>query len=182
MANDSATLLIQHRVLSENLARYEAWLRKIMVRAAEYPGHQGVHVFRPPAGGNDYCIVIRYEKAEHASRWLESEDRRRLLEEIEDALEQGDRVEIQSGIEFWFTPQFAISRPVPGWKQWLVTSSVIWPLTMFVPLLFNPLFKRLPILGTWGIQQGILALAIVAIVVFVVMPRYVRLLGKWLYQ
>ena len=181
MTADSATLLIQHRIREGNLARYEAWLRRIVARAAEYPGHQGVHVFRPPAGGRDYCIVIRYENAECASRWLESADRRRLLEEIEDALEQGDRVEIQSGIEFWFTPQFSINRPVPGWKQWLVTSSVIWPLTMLVPVLLNPLFNSAPIFGLWGIQQGILTLVTVAIVVFAVMPRYVRLLGKWLY-
>ena len=181
MHADSATLLIQHRVLAGNVSRYETWLRKIVARATEYPGHQGVQIFRPPAGGSDYSIVIRYDNAEHASQWLESADRRQLLAEIEDALEQGDRVQIQSGIAFWFTPEFALSRPVPGWKQWLVTTSVIWPLTMFVPPLFEPLFVRVPLLAAWGVQQGVIAMVIVAIVVFAVMPRYVRLIGKWLH-
>ncbi|MFO1503937.1 MAG: antibiotic biosynthesis monooxygenase [Steroidobacteraceae bacterium] len=154
MSSTSATLLIQHRVRPGQLARYEAWLRHIVTRASAHPGHQGVHVLRPPEGGNEYSIVIRYQSAAHASRWLESAERRQLLEEIEDALELGDRVEIRPGIEFWFTPPPSVpaSRVAPRWKQWLVTTSVIWPLTMIVPLLLGPLFDSVPFLGQWILE------------------------------
>jgi antibiotic biosynthesis monooxygenase (ABM) superfamily enzyme len=70
----------------------------------------------------------------------------------------------------------------PAWKQWLITISVIWPLTMVVPWAFGPLFKAFPALGSYGVSHGILASVIVAIVVWLVMPRYTRLVHNWLFR
>jgi uncharacterized protein len=176
----SVTLLIQHRVRADSMARYEAWLRVILAKAAEYPGHQGVHIIRPASGDNEFSIIIRFATASDASRWVDSADRRRLLGEIDDAIEQGDRLRIQPGIDFWFTPSRVDKKQPPGWKQWLITTSVIWPLTMFVPPLFDPLFAAVPVLGKWGVSHGLIAAVIVALVVFLIMPRYVRLVANWL--
>ena len=181
-AAGSATLFIQHRVRHSEIPRYERWLHVILAKAAEYPGHQGVHIIRPPAGDNEYSIVIRFATAADASHWVDSPDRKQLLAEITDAIELGDRVQIRSGIDFWFTPASAADRRAPGWKQWLITTSVIWPLTMFIPPLFKPVFAAIPLLGRWGISHGIIAGFIVALVVFLIMPRYVRLLAGWLYR
>lgn len=182
MERGSATLFIQHRVRASEMPRYESWLRVILERAAEFPGHQGVHIIRPVDGDNEYSIVIRYASAADAHRWIESIDRRLLVDEIADAIEQGDRTQVRSGIDFWFTPASRAQREAPGWKQWLITTSVIWPLTMLIPPLFNPLFGAVPVLGSWGVSHGILAAVIVALVVFLVMPRYVRLVSGWLYR
>jgi uncharacterized protein len=179
---NSATLFIQHRVRPAEFSRYEAWLHVILATAAQYPGHQGVHIIRPADGDNEYSIVIRFATALDAGRWVESADRARLLKEIVDAIELGDRLQIKSGIDFWFTPSSASRKQPPGWKQWLITTSVIWPLTMFVPPLFNPLFAAVPVLGVWGVSHGVIAASIVALVVFLIMPRYVRLLHRWLFD
>lgn len=181
-ATDSVTLLIQQRVRKDAITRYEQWLRVIMAKAAEYPGHQGVHVIRPPAGGNEYSIIIRFATLADAEYWTKSADRQRLLAEIADAFELEDRFHIQPGIEFWFTPPTPAQKQAPGWKQWLITTSVIWPLTMLVPPLFNPLFAAVPLLGRWGVSHGIIAATIVALVVFLIMPRYVRAVSSWLFR
>jgi uncharacterized protein len=178
----SSTLFIQHRVRASEIARYEDWLRVILAKAAEFPGHQGINIIRPSPGDNEYSIVIRYATAADAHRWVGSAERQQLIDEIADAIELGDRTRVHSGIDFWFTPTAKAHRQAPGWKQWLITTSVIWPLTMFVPPLFNPLFAAVPALGTWGIRQGIIAAVMVALVVFVVMPRYVRLVADWLFR
>jgi antibiotic biosynthesis monooxygenase (ABM) superfamily enzyme len=178
----SSTLFIQHRVRTSEVARYEAWLRVILAKAAEFPGHQGINIIRPAAGDNEYSIVIRYATAADAHRWVSSPERQQLIDEIADAIEQGDRTRIHSGVDFWFTPTARAHRQAPGWKQWLITTSVIWPLTAFVPPLFNPLFTAIPVLGTWGIRHGIISAAMVALVVFVIMPRYVRLVSGWLFK
>jgi uncharacterized protein len=52
---------------------------------------------------------------------------------------------------------------------------------MVVPPIFKPLFPAVPPLGLWGIRHGIIASTIVALVVFVIMPRYVRAVSGWLY-
>jgi antibiotic biosynthesis monooxygenase (ABM) superfamily enzyme len=182
MEKGSATLFIQHRVRVSEIERYEAWLRVILAKAAEFPGHQGVHIIRPTHGDNEYSIVIRFATAAHAHHWVGSAERRQLVAEIADAIEHGDRTQVHSGIDFWFTPKSGASKQAPGWKQWLITTSVIWPLTMFIPPLFNPLFAAVPVLGRWGVSHGLIAAVIVALVVFIVMPRYVRLVSVWLFR
>jgi antibiotic biosynthesis monooxygenase (ABM) superfamily enzyme len=179
---ESVTLLIQQRVRAEAIARYEQWLQVIAAKAAEYPGHQGVHIIRPPTGSNEYSIIIRFATLADAERWTNSADRQRLLAEIADAFEREDQLHIQPGIEFWFTPPSPALKQPSAWKQWLITTSVIWPLTMLVPPLFKPLFSAVPVLGYWGISHGIIAASIVALVVFLIMPRYVRAVSRWLFR
>jgi hypothetical protein len=169
-------------VRPDAITRYEAWLRIIAAKAAEYPGHQGVHIIRPPAGGNEYSILIRFASVADAEHWTSSADRQRLLAEIADAFEREDQYQIEPGIEFWFTPPSPAQKKPAPWKQWLITTSVIWPLTMLIPPLFQPLFAAVPILGTWGISHGIIAATIVALVVFLIMPRYVHAVSRWLFE
>lgn len=181
-SEESVTLHIQQRVRPEALERYEQWLRTIAARAAEYSGHQGVHIIRPTPGHNEYTILIRFACLADAERWTGSSVRRELLAEIADAFEHEDRFHIQPGIEFWFTPSSPAQKKPAPWKQWLITTSVIWPLTMLIPPLFKPLFAAVPLLGIWGISHGIIAATIVALVVFVIMPRYVQAVSRWLFE
>lgn len=181
-SDESVTLHIQQHVRPDAIARYEQWLRTIATRAAEYPGHQGVHIIRPLAGHNEYTILIRFASLADAERWTSSTDRQQLLTEIADAFEREDRFYIQPGIEFWFTPPSPAQKKPAPWKQWVITTSVIWPLTMLIPALLKPLFAAVPVLGSWGISHGIIAATIVALVVFLIMPRYVRLVSRWLFE
>jgi antibiotic biosynthesis monooxygenase (ABM) superfamily enzyme len=181
-ADESVTLLIQQHVRADAVARYEEWLRVISATAARYPGHQGVHIIRPPKGSTEYSIIIRFATLADAERWTNSADRQRLLADIADAFEQEDRFHIQPGIEFWFTPPSPAHKQPSAWKQWLITTSVIWPLTMLIPPLFKPLFAAVPVLGYWGISHALIAATIVALVVFLIMPRYVRAVSGWLFR
>ena len=148
--------------------------------AATYPGHQGANIIRPSKGHSEYVIVIRFSDIKSAKTWIESTDRKNMVEKIKDALVDGDLTDIKSGIDFWFTPE-SEARP-PAWKQWLITTSVIAPLTMIVPLAFKPVFAAVPFLGTFGVSHILIASAIVGLVTFLIMPRYVHLLRHWLYQ
>ena len=176
----SVTFVVQHWVRRDAFARYEEWLRNIVQVSSMYPGYQGVDIIRPVPGDNKYSTVVRFATFADAERWCKSTDRPRLLGQITDILELDDNARIESGIDFWFTPG---SQPQAlRWKQWLVTTSVIWPLTLLVPSLLQPLFSAVPWLGVYGVRQGIVAAIVVALVVFVVMPRYVRLIAGWLYS
>lgn len=175
---ESTAFVVRHRVRKGAEGRYEDWLRKIVPVAASYPGHQGAHIVRPTPNNDEYVIVVRFSTLDQAKTWIESDDRKRLVKEIDDAI-SGDDTELKSGIDFWFTPP--AEKRAPGWKQWLVTTSVIAPLTMIVPAALKPLFLAVPWLATYGVSHVLVASTIVALVTFVIMPRYVRLLRRWLY-
>lgn len=178
--SDSVALLIQQKIKKDCIPRYERWLPVMVSRAAEHQGHQGVHVIRPDSGGNEYTIIIRYSSLAAAESWTKSETRKKLIEEIADAFEVPDQAKIHPGIDFWFTPPAQTHVRPKGWKQWLVTTSVIWPLSIIVPLLYKPIFEFIPELGIRGIRECIISSTIVGLVVFIIMPRYVRAISGWL--
>lgn len=177
-ADESTVFMVRHRVKAGARPRYEAWLEKILRTANGYPGYQGRHVVRPSEPDGEYVIMLRFATHDDARGWIESDDRRGLVAEIRELIEADDTL-LQGGIDFWFT--LPTERRPPAWKQWLVTTSVIAPLTMIVPPLLAPLFEAARPLGAYGVRHVVTAAVIVAIVTFVVMPRYVRLLRGWLY-
>lgn len=184
-SSESVSLVVRHRVRAGARTAYDGWLAETMRTASAYPGHQGVHVVRPSEGGVDYLIVVRFATTEQLNGWYRSAERARLLEAVQPLLQAGEQVSMGSGIDFLFPPEAAAGAEAPvkpaAWKQWLITTSVIWPLTMVVPWAMGPLFKAVPVLGMYGVAHGILAAVIVALVVWVVMPPYTRLLHPWLF-
>lgn len=183
---DSVSFVVRHHVRAGAHTAYEAWLVETMRTAAAFPGHQGVQVVRPAAGGVDYTIIVSFATHDDATRWFQSAERARLIEAVQPQLEVAEQVSVGAGIDYWFQPESSTAGepPVkaPAWKQWLITTSVIWPLTMVVPWAFEPVFKALPALGAYGVAHGILAAVIVAIVVWLIMPRYTQLVHDWLFR
>ena len=176
---DMVTAVIRHDIQPGLLARYEEWLKRIVPLAARVPGHRGVSVIRPHAGGTLYTVTIRFDSVRHAEDWLHSEVRRQFIAEVEPWLRQPESVETVTGLEFWFTPSGG--RPlVKPWKQFLVTLAAIYPLTMLVPWLLQPLFGWWPALSRSLVSHLLIAAVIVALMTWVLMPRVTRLLGKWL--
>lgn len=183
---DSVSFVVRHRVRTGAHTAYEAWLVETMRVAAGFPGHQGVQVVRPAAGGVDYTIIVNFATHDDATRWHQSAERARLIEAVQPHLEVAEQVSVGAGIDYWFQPESAIAgeppmKP-PAWKQWLITTSVIWPLTMVVPWLFGPVFKAVPVLGMYGVAHIVIASVIVALVVWVIMPRYTQLVHGWLFR
>lgn len=177
------TLKICHRIKPDARAEYETWLKRIIHVAAQYPGHLGVNILRPTEGHNDYEIALRFASHADAGRWLESAERKALINDALPSFREDEVIEIQSGIDYWFSPPGVPANKQPvRWKQWLVTTSVIWPLTLLVPFLLTPLFTLLPWLSSWGIRHGIVAACVVGLVVYVVMPRVVRLVAAWMFR
>lgn len=162
------------------VARYEEWLKEIVPVAQSFAGHQSVDVIRPHKTEDPYTIVLHFDTVAHLRSWLDSEERIHLVEGIRPYLRTDERVEIRTGFEFWFTPTPGkVAKP---YKQFLVTVSAIFPLTVLVPRLLQPLFDRVPALGLPIIRQFVIAVLVVGTMVYVVMPRYTRLVARWLFR
>ena len=179
---DVVTAVIQHQIAPGAHDRYEAWLREITPTAQRFAGHQGINIIRPPAGTDCYTIVLRFDTLEHLQEWLASDTRRQLVAEVEPLLVHGDQVDIKTGLEFWFTPPTPAQRHPPPYKQFLLTLSAIFPLTVVVPWMLRPLFQAMPVLGQPVVSNVIISALIVGLMTYVIMPRYTRLVAGWLYR
>lgn len=177
--SNQVSFIIQHTVKPEHRDQYEAWLHKIIAEAGTFKGHMGAHVVRPTKGENLYEISVRFASREDAERWMQSEERRALVREAATHFAEPEHLDIKSGLDYWFTA--ATNGKAPKvWKQWLTTVSVIWPLSMVMPIVMGKLFQWIPPLGTWGVAQLLSAMVMVGLLTWVIMPPYTRAIRKWL--
>jgi uncharacterized protein len=95
---------------------------------------------------------------------------------------RGDCVEIKTGLEFWFTPPTPTQRHPPPYKQFLLTLSAIFPLSVLVPWALRPLLQVVPVLGLPVVRSAVVASVIVGLMTYVIMPHYTRLVAGWLYR
>jgi antibiotic biosynthesis monooxygenase (ABM) superfamily enzyme len=178
---ETVTAVIQQTVRRESVAAYEQWLKKVVPIASRFPGHRGVNVIHPAAGGLQYTVTIRFDSLAHAQDWFSSEARRQLVEEVAPLLDADEKVETRSGLEFWFHPP-AGQPPAKRYKQFLLTVSVIYPLTILVPALLHRLLAPVPVVSNYWLEHLVASVAIVGLMVYVIMPRYTRLMARWLYK
>ena len=108
--------------------------------------------------------------------------RRQLIAQVEPLLVRGDCVEIKTGLEFWFTPPTPTQRHPPPYKQFLLTLSAIFPLSVLVPWALRPLLQVVPVLGLPVVRSAVVASVIVGLMTYVIMPHYTRLVANWLYR
>jgi uncharacterized protein len=174
--------VIRHTVIPGKDQEYEAWLREIASIAGNAEGHRGMNLVRPHTGSRTYTIVLHFDRLEHLEHWLASGVWKRLILKVQDLLQDGEEIEIKTGLEFWFRPPDSEQKRAKPYKQCLITLSVIFPLTMLVPWLLTPLFHAAPVLGMSGITHFLVAGIIVALMTYVIMPRYTRFMAAWLYR
>jgi hypothetical protein len=179
--DEVVTLIVKHRIKSGSEADYEAWLRRIVRIAGERPGHLGVDVVRGKQDGLAlFTCVLRYRSTDDLQRWLDSPQRKTLIEEAAPMLADGDQTEIGAVNEFWFTPQTdSVAKP-PRWKQAVVTLCVILPLTLLVPIVWAPILRLHPFLSNYVVATFLVTVTIVVLVVYLLMPAATRLFAPWL--
>jgi len=171
--------VIRHEVRPGGEAAYEAWTREVVPIAQTFPGHQGVAVIRPGDANREYTVVLHFDTVEHLRNWLESDTRRTLLERIEPVLAMPGEVEIRPGLDFWLSaPGQRRARPA---RQFLIALSVIFPLSLVVPMLLRPVFAAVPLVDTLVVRAFAASVLIVWLMTYVVMPRYTKRVARWLY-
>lgn len=179
-ADEIVTLVIKHRVKAGLEAEYEAWLRRIVAIASTYDGHLGVDIIRGKSEGlHMFTCVVRFCSVEVMQGWLDSEERRQLVIQAEPMLADGDVTEVERHSEFWFVPA-TDAPPPPRWKQAVVTFFVICPLTLMIPLLWQPIFSLNVLFTNYILSTALVTVTIVLLVVYLLMPFATRIAAPWL--
>jgi len=113
---------------------------------------------------------------------MNSQTRARLIEKVRPLFVTGDDFFVSSGLDFWFTPAGAKAKVPVRWKQYLATWSAIYPLVLGVPLLFTPVLQYIGIPNNRLITTFVVTGIVVCLMVYVIMPRYTRLIQRWLFD
>jgi uncharacterized protein len=183
MPDQGATVVITHRIRDGQQAAYDAWLEEIGPICRSSGGLLDSQTIRPiPGITATYTVILRFDTSANLERWMVSPERRQLIEKVRPLLAQDDDFFIRSGLDFWFTPEGARARVPVRWKQFLITWSAIYPLVLGVLLAVPPVLRQLGIPQDHYFDTLVVTASVVFLMVYLVMPRYTKLVQRWLFN
>lgn len=163
------------RILDGRVAEFEDWCDEVAATARDQPGHVGVDIIPPSDGEGEYVVVFRFETYAHLRAWQASDARRRVLKRAELFREGRPSNAMNSDLEFCFAPAGSAAPP-PRWKMAIVTVVAVWPASLLVPWLLRSLIGNLPSY----LRALVVAMGIVILVTWVLLPVLSRVLKFWL--
>ncbi|MBO3277013.1 antibiotic biosynthesis monooxygenase [Pseudomonas schmalbachii] len=180
--HDAAALLIRHQVMPQYQEDYEVWLKETAAACRHFPGNMGVAIIRPHGPAAPYSVLLRFDSHEHLTGWIESPIRQQLVERARPWLQSVEEGEIETGLEYWFTPSRLAPLRARPFKQFLVTLSAIYPLSLLIPWALRPLQEHITLLRMPWLFGLLVVVVLVFAMVYLIMPRYTRLVARWLFQ
>jgi antibiotic biosynthesis monooxygenase (ABM) superfamily enzyme len=183
MENQGASVVINHHILKGKQNQYEDWLDEIGPICRNSIGNIDWQIIRPiPNLTFNYTVIIRFDTIENLKSWMESTERKKLIEKAKPLFAKDDKYFVKSGLDFLFSPENGNQNVPVRWKQYLVTWSAIYPLSILVPLFVFPTLKVLNFPENKFISSFFVSGIVVFIMVYFLMPKYTLLIKKWLYH
>ncbi|MFL5820586.1 MAG: antibiotic biosynthesis monooxygenase [Solirubrobacteraceae bacterium] len=174
---EPVTLVVSHPVDPDRVDEFRAWHRRLTDAERRFPGFRGSQMFRPvPGVQNDWTVVVRFDTDEHLNAWLESAERKALLEEGR-RFQDFDLHRVASPFGSWFPVggENAAAQAPPKWKTALSVLVGLYPSVVLLTIGVDELWKG----PLWAslLVGNILS---VSALTWVVMPRVTRALRFWL--
>jgi antibiotic biosynthesis monooxygenase (ABM) superfamily enzyme len=173
-SRDPVTVTIARRVAPGREADFEAFSSALTQAATRHPGFLGAGMLRPGHVGEPWHVVFRFDSVDHLRAWESSPERAELLVAGEDLVHSTD-VHRVTGLETWFALPSRTAPAPPRWKMFAVSLVGIYALQLIFNLVLQPL--DLPVV----LRVAVVAVAVTAMMTWLVMPRAARLLQDWLY-
>ena len=137
---EPVTIVFSWTVKPGKTQDFQNWMHRVHREALKWPGHLGVTTLRPPNGRGDYQTVLRFDSYEHLENWLNSDDRHRLMESLDNIAQlQTDKA---TGMETWFDIPGKLLTPPPRWKMAITTMIAIYPIALVFAIFVNPHVTR----------------------------------------
>jgi antibiotic biosynthesis monooxygenase (ABM) superfamily enzyme len=183
MENPGASVVITHHILDGKQQEYEKWLNEIVPLSNHSAGFIDLQIVRPiPNLTFVYTVIIRFDTIDNLKNWMESDKRKKLIEKAVPLFRKNDSYQIKSGLDFLFNSESEGNKVPVRWKQFLITWSAIYPLSLLMPLIVLPVLRFLQIPKNHYSDAFLSSGIIVLLMVFLVMPKYTMLIRKWLYN
>ncbi len=126
--------VISTRVKPGQEGAYRAWEQRIAAAQARFAGFRGYR-FEPPIPGvqDDWLAILRFDTECDLQAWLDSSERRRLLEESAPFVEEFHSRVVRTGFEQWFPGADRTAAPA-AWKQNMIVLLLLYPVVFLFGL------------------------------------------------
>jgi len=175
-ANEPIHIAVTRRVKPGYETEFQELLRKFFRDSFAGTGVQGASMLVPPPGSSssEFGILRTFASRKDSEAFYNS-PAFKAWEKRVDALTEGEpaRRELR-GLEAWFRSP---GSPPPVWKMAALTFIAVWPVSMLVPAVLQPLIGNAvgPV-----IFAGAVAAGIVLLLTWVAMPMIVKIAQPWL--
>lgn len=174
--NDPIHVAIIRRVKPGFEAEFQRALREFIQASFSHSSVQGANIIIPPpdSTSREFGILRTFVNAQERDAFHETPMFKAWTERIKPLTEGDPEVRQLSGLEAWFRgPQ----SPPPKWKMAVLIWVAVWPTSMFVRSLLDPLIGKSVPPVLFG---GTVAAGIVVVLTWIAMPLLARLAHNWL--
>lgn len=168
---------VTRRVRAGCEREFEEHLRVFAQRSLAERGSRGVQMLHPTpdSGSREYGILRSFADAADRDAFYQSEVFQKWLTDIAPLVEGEPEYRELSGLEAWFREP-GLPHP-PRWKMALVTLLGVYPISLLLTLFLAPHLHGLPDFA----RALVVAVCMIALLTWVVMPNLTKLLHKWLH-
>ncbi len=130
--------VISTRVKPGKEAEYRVWERKIAAAQSKAPGLQGYR-FEPAVPGvqEDYVAILRFDSEENLQAWLDSPERKKLVEEAAPLTVEFHTRMARTGFEQWFRDGSGAPSQAPVWKMDFLVLLMLYPVVFLWSIWFG---------------------------------------------
>ncbi|MGW6120104.1 antibiotic biosynthesis monooxygenase [Nocardia sp. NPDC055165] len=176
-AEEVATVVVSHPVAADRETEFIAWQDRMTEVERTFRGFRGSGLHRPiPGVQSDWTIIYSFASAEYLDHWLESPQRKALLEEAPD-FRDFEVHRIANPYGSWFPPSRTGEDGGPAsWKTALSVLVGLYPTVVILTVIIAEIW---PGAQLW-ISLLVGNILSVSLLTWVVMPVVTRALGFWM--
>jgi antibiotic biosynthesis monooxygenase (ABM) superfamily enzyme len=172
----TASSVFAYRIRPEREADFQEWRRRILEEVRTYDGFLGTESFDTLDSSNpEFVVVVRFDNRANLDAWLAADIRKTFMKEVRSYVDHYSLRRISSGFEGWFDTS-ENKNPPASWRQAMVILTALFPVIMTLRQLLLPVFAVLPMPAAFLV----LLTVDIAVLTYVVMPRFSRLMNFWL--
>jgi len=178
MESEGVTVVVNRRIKPGCEDEYEQAMQHFVQFALSFPGHRGISILRPAAGGRDYIVVDKFSDESARGNFKSSAEYRNWMNRLGKLTKGDPRMEELTGLEGWFTlpEDTGLAKP-QKYKMAIATFLGVFPVVMVLSLTIGPLVRSWPFV----INNAAFNACVVALLTWAVMPLITRALRHWLF-
>lgn len=171
----AVTAVMSQRVRPDAWEEFRRAHAEITLVMRDFEGFLSCELAEPvPGAQDDHVVIFAFDSRVNLDRWLESDERRRVLRLIEPLIEGERTLNVVGGFAGWFTVDE--SREPRRWKQGVAVLIALYPTTLSLGWLQRTFLPDVP----WVPALFVSNVVGIAILTWLLMPAVTRLLSRWL--